>query len=60
MEYEKLDTNFETSTDTKEGYYIGRDVQAGSEEAKLPLRGPNIWPDSTLLPNWKQTMLDYH
>lgn len=53
MEFEKLDTSIPGSTDTKEGYYIGRDVDPNSDEAKLPLRGPNIWPDSSLLPDWK-------
>jgi len=26
------------------GLYFGRDVPADSEEAKLPLHGPNQWP----------------
>lgn len=26
-----------------EGYYFGREVAADSEEAKLPLHGPNQW-----------------
>jgi len=26
------------------GLYFGRDLAADSEEAKLPLHGPNQWP----------------
>ncbi len=40
--------------DTKEGYYIGREVPAESEEAKLfPLHGPNVWPSPEELPQWR-------
>lgn len=28
----------------KEGIYIGLEVAADSEDAKLPLHGPNQWP----------------
>ena len=46
--------------DTKEGYYIGREISASSEEAQLfPLHGPNQWPDPLLLPEWRKTMERY-
>jgi len=42
--------------DTKEGYYIGREVPAESEEAKaFPLHGPNVWPAKEVLPLWRGT-----
>jgi isopenicillin N synthase-like dioxygenase len=59
MEFEKLDTSIIGSTDTKEGYYIGREVPGDSEEAKKPMRGPNLWPEESLLPNWRKDMTEY-
>ena len=32
------------------GLYFGREVPADSEEAKLPLHGPNQWPGEVGLP----------
>ncbi len=31
------------------GLYFGRDLAADSEEAKLPLHGPNQWPPEVIL-----------
>jgi len=45
--------------DTKEGFYIGREVAAGSQEAALPLHGPNVWPPEALLPGFRATMEAY-
>jgi len=40
--------------DTKEGFYIGREVPAESEEAQtFPLHGPNVWPNAEGLPGWR-------
>lgn len=46
--YEK-DPARQKTGDTKEGYYIGREVEPGSAEHGLPLRGPNNWPDEAAL-----------
>lgn len=40
-----LDPSRSRRGDTHEGIYYGRHVEEGSEEAKLPLHGPNQWPD---------------
>ena len=41
---ETLDPQHSKQGDTHEGLYFGREVQAGSEEAALPLHGVNQWP----------------
>lgn len=51
-----LDPDHQTRGDTKEGYYIGREVPADSPETRFPLHGPNQWPDETLLPKWRPVM----
>ncbi|CAM9195486.1 unnamed protein product, partial [Discosporangium mesarthrocarpum] len=50
MYEEILDPANQSVGDTKEGYYIRREVEAGSEEATRPLEGPNRWPPEELLP----------
>lgn len=57
-----LDPEHQSKGDTKEGYYIGREVSADSEEArKFPLHGPNQWPDEAAvgLPGWRAVMERY-
>lgn len=44
MSEETLDAPNQTEGDTKEGLYFGREVSADSEEAHMPLHGPNQWP----------------
>lgn len=44
--------------DTKEGYYVGRELSAGS--CNLPLHGPNVWPPEPVCPGFRQAMMDYH
>jgi isopenicillin N synthase-like dioxygenase len=56
---ETLDPARQSRGDTKEGYYIGREVAADSPEAALPLHGPNVWPPEALLPGWRDTMERY-
>ena len=56
---ETLDPARQSRGDTKEGYYIGREVAANSPEASLPLHGPNVWPPEALLPGWRDTMERY-
>ncbi|KAK9789915.1 hypothetical protein WJX73_001755 [Symbiochloris irregularis] len=46
--------------DQKEGLYIGREVAEGSEENKLPLHGPNNWPAESLVPGYREAMMNYH
>ena len=61
MQEEKLDPSVQTEGDTKEGYYIGREIPTDDpryDPAKL--RGPNQWPSTELLPNFRSTMEEYH
>ncbi|GBF96785.1 adenine guanine permease [Raphidocelis subcapitata] len=53
MAEETLDPERQTRGDTKEGFYFGREVPAGSPEADLPLHGPNVWPPPALLPGFR-------
>lgn len=59
MAEETLDPEHQSQGDTKEGLYFGRDLAADSEEAKLPLHGPNQWPPEGLLPGYKAAMQAY-
>eukprot|EP00899_Mesostigma_viride_P014331 jgi/Mesvir1/2289/Mv19327-RA.1 len=59
MEEETLDPLNQRKGDTKEGYYIGKEVPAGSPAASKPLHGPNKWPPPELLPGWRETMEEY-
>ncbi|KAK9713165.1 hypothetical protein RND81_06G008000 [Saponaria officinalis] len=45
--------------DYKEGYYIGCEVPEDDPNANKPFFVPNIWPDSDLLPGWRQIMEKY-
>ncbi len=56
---ETLDPENQTSGDTKEGIYYGREVAADSEEAKKPLHGPNQWPSEELVPGYRQRTETY-
>ncbi|CAM9538011.1 unnamed protein product, partial [Choristocarpus tenellus] len=60
MHEEILEPANQTQGDTKEGYYIFREIEAGSEAAAKPLQGPNQWPSDKLLPGWRETMLRYY
>ncbi|KAI7845504.1 hypothetical protein COHA_000927 [Chlorella ohadii] len=53
MAEETLDPSRSRRGDTHEGIYYGRHVEEGSEEAKLPLHGPNQWPDEALVPGYR-------
>jgi isopenicillin N synthase-like dioxygenase len=59
LEEEVLDPEHQSVGDTKEGYYIGREVPADSVEAALPLHGPNQWPSESLLPGFRRTTEAY-
>lgn len=60
MNEETLDPDVQTQGDTKEGYYICRHVELDSEEMRLPLHGPNVFPDAEAFPAFKGTMERYH
>mmetsp|Transcript_18253 Transcript_18253/g.44085 ORF Transcript_18253/g.44085 Transcript_18253/m.44085 type:complete len:319 (-) Transcript_18253:98-1054(-) len=61
MEEETLDPAHQSQGDTKEGYYIGRDIPPTSARYDpKKLRGPNQWPDLETLPEFQSTMLSYH
>jgi isopenicillin N synthase-like dioxygenase len=49
FEEEKLDPSSQLRGDTKEGYYIGREVIERNAEK---LRGPNVWPTTSTCPSW--------
>lgn len=62
---ETLDPATQTRGDTKEGYYIGREVGPSSDEHGKPLRGANQWPDETKLGlssagGFREPMMRYH
>ncbi|EWM20785.1 Isopenicillin N synthase [Nannochloropsis gaditana] len=60
FEEETLDPTRQTRGDTKEGFYLGREVAMESEEARsFPLHGPNVWPDPVKLPRWRPVMNAY-
>ena len=44
MANETLDPGNQSEGDTKEGIYFGQEIAANSEDAALPLHGPNQWP----------------
>ncbi|KAL9228131.1 hypothetical protein vseg_003743 [Gypsophila vaccaria] len=54
-----LDPANQVRGDYKEGYYIGRELPEDDPDADKPFFGPNVWPDSDLLPGWRQTMEKY-
>ncbi|KAK9726200.1 hypothetical protein RND81_05G197600 [Saponaria officinalis] len=54
-----LDICYMAVGDYKEGYYIGREVPEDDPDADKPFFGPNVWPDSDLLPGWRQSMEKY-
>jgi len=61
MQEETLDPSTQTEGDTKEGYYIGREIAEGDPRYDpVKLRGPNQWPETSLLPSFRPIMEDYH
>jgi len=57
---ENLDPAKQKTGDFKEGYKIGRDLEANHPlvQAGTPLHGPNQWPAN--LPGWRETMTAYY
>lgn len=63
MQEETLDPDVQTEGDTKEGYYIGREVPTDDPRYDpVKLRGPNVWPghDLVSVQNFRPTMEEYH
>uniref|UniRef100_A0A0G4FTF2 Fe2OG dioxygenase domain-containing protein n=1 Tax=Chromera velia CCMP2878 TaxID=1169474 RepID=A0A0G4FTF2_9ALVE len=60
MSEETLDPEKQSEGDTKEGFYMGREVAADSPEAQTPLTGPNVWPPEDVLPGWRRGMEQYY
>lgn len=60
MAEETLDPETQSAPDTKEGFYFGREVAPGSEEASKPLHGPNQWPDKALVPGFREGAMQYY
>ena len=56
---ETLDPARQSCGDTKEGYYIGRDIGSDHKLAHLPLHGPNVWLPPNVLPGWRENMERY-
>ncbi|CAN8289932.1 unnamed protein product [Cochlearia groenlandica] len=57
---ETLDPENQVNGDHKEGYYIGIEVPKEDPHWDKPFYGPNPWPDSDVLPGWRETMEKYH
>ncbi|CAM6018848.1 unnamed protein product [Sphagnum balticum] len=60
FEEEILDPAKQSKGDSKEGYYIGREVPESDPRSKKPLHGPNQYPSSEVLPGWQETMERYY
>lgn len=61
MQEETLDPSVQREGDTKEGYYIGRDIPVGDPRYDpTKLRGPNQWPEPSMLPDFRPVMEEYH
>eukprot|EP00536_Pseudo-nitzschia_multiseries_P004276 jgi/Psemu1/253472/estExt_Genewise1Plus.C_700068 len=61
MQEETLDLSHQTEGDTREGYYIGREIPVDDPRySPAKLRGPNQWPDTSVLPSFQPIMEDYH
>ncbi|GAB4817605.1 hypothetical protein N2152v2_004651 [Parachlorella kessleri] len=56
---ETLDPERSKAPDTHEGLYYCREVPPDSEEAKLPLHGPNQWPAEELVPGYRAVVQQY-
>nr|KAJ0195651.1 hypothetical protein LSAT_V11C700387950 [Lactuca sativa] len=57
---ELLDPTNQLHGDDKEGFYICIELPEDDPEAQRTFYGPNLWPDSDILPGWRQTMEKYH
>ncbi|XP_071686471.1 azadirone synthase LFS-like [Rutidosis leptorrhynchoides] len=57
---ETLDPQHQLHGDYKEGFYMGIELPEDDPEAQREFYGPNLWPDSDILPLWRPTMEKYH
>jgi len=53
---QKLDTK----PDTKEGFYLGFDMDKNDPQAGTFLKGPNFWPAALTEEEFKQPVMEYH
>ena len=61
MQEQTFSASKQTEGDTKEGYYIGRDIPMDHPKYNpAKLSGPNQWPDPSKLPNFQRIMTDFH
>jgi isopenicillin N synthase-like dioxygenase len=56
---ETLDPSNSTVGDQREGLYFGREIPSDDPRAKLPLHGPNQWPDEKNIQGYKETVEEY-
>eukprot|EP00892_Ulva_mutabilis_P011153 jgi/Ulvmu1/840/UM010_0214.1 len=56
---ETLSPLTQSTGDTKEGLYFGREVPPEDPEASKPLHGPNQWPSPQLLPDFRPVLTRY-
>lgn len=56
---ETLSPLTQSTGDTKEGLYFGREIPADDPEAAKPLHGPNQWPSPEALPDFQPTVQRY-
>jgi len=56
---ETLDPSNSTAGDQREGLYFGREIPSDDPRAKLPLHGPNQWPDEKSMDGYKETVEEY-
>ncbi|CAH2035377.1 unnamed protein product [Thlaspi arvense] len=57
---EIVDPENQVNGDHKEGYYIGIEVPKDDPDWDKLFYGPNPWPNSDVLPRWRETMEKYH
>ena len=58
---ETLNPKLQTEPDTKEGYYAGKHIDPTSPEfGKDTFQGPNQYPSSALLPNFREVIDKYY
>ncbi|XP_010514970.1 PREDICTED: 2-oxoglutarate-Fe(II) type oxidoreductase isoform X3 [Camelina sativa] len=55
-----LDPENQVDGDYKESFFIGIEDFKDDPHGDTPFYGPNLWPDSDVLPGWQATMENYH
>ena len=57
---ETLDPATQKEGDTKEGFYLGRELEADEPENPIERRDGNKWPDESAIPHFRRAMQAYH